>query len=180
MTEYELVPGFVGSAEQIVGALARPHSAHAHEMRATIERPDQTGLTSSRPARTMNSVGLFSPARWRVRLNRCARRSKSGSSGVTHSWRLKPKLNSSRSPSRSCVQTACRAGPPQTTGCPRQCGKQFAGTDTRIFLGLRLTCRPTENLVSVEAAPCAAGRVGGGTCGLTPRPRLLRTTSLAA
>jgi site-specific DNA recombinase len=30
-------------------------------------------------------------------------------------------------------------------------------------LGLRLTYRPAENLVSVEAAPCAAGRVGGGT-----------------
>ncbi|MDQ6853075.1 MAG: hypothetical protein M3046_05180 [Actinomycetota bacterium] len=30
-------------------------------------------------------------------------------------------------------------------------------------LGIRLTYRPAENLVSVEAAPCAAGRVGGGT-----------------
>jgi site-specific DNA recombinase len=30
-------------------------------------------------------------------------------------------------------------------------------------LGLRLTYRPAENLVSVEAAPGAAGRVGGGT-----------------
>jgi hypothetical protein len=30
-------------------------------------------------------------------------------------------------------------------------------------IGLRLTYRPAETLVSVKAAPCAAGRVGGGT-----------------
>jgi hypothetical protein len=30
-------------------------------------------------------------------------------------------------------------------------------------LGIRLTYRPAENLVNVEAAPCAAERVGGGT-----------------
>lgn len=46
-------------------------------------------------------------------------------------------------------------------------------------LGLRLTYRPAESIVSVEAAPCAAGRVGGGTCSLTPRVRLRRRVSLA-
>ncbi len=39
-------------------------------------------------------------------------------------------------------------------------------------LGIRLTYRAAENLVSVEAAPCATERVGGGTCQLARRDPL--------